>query len=96
MSFLWRTDGHGTWYAVDRLETTDGLGVPVTDFIECECTEPYAVPDAHLGTCPVKCADIGLRAGIEQAAPSLPPCQECKGRRFVSACLGVKACSRCM
>lgn len=27
---LWRTDGHGHWYGVAKLDSSDGIGVPVT------------------------------------------------------------------
>lgn len=36
---VWRTDGHGLWYGAARLESTGGLGLPVTELIEC----PYGV-----------------------------------------------------
>lgn len=40
----WRTDGHGTWYAVSRLATSAGIGVPVSDFVPC----PYGQPGDRL------------------------------------------------
>lgn len=41
---LWRTDGHGEWYAVRDLGSTAGLGVPVGDMIRCR----YGVPGDRL------------------------------------------------
>lgn len=40
----WRTDGHGTWYGVNKLAATDGLGVPMTDLFNC----PYGAAGDRL------------------------------------------------
>lgn len=37
---VWRTDGHGTWYGVNNVAASGGLGEPATPFIECPYGEP--------------------------------------------------------